>query len=123
MALGATRNRVVGSIIRDGVLLAAIGLRLGLIGAYFIGRAMQSLLFGVQALDFSAFISVVVVLLAAAIPACFLPARQYPPCASIGAAAWVCYCTTHSFALERGPCCGGGLVVSHASEDASQRVG
>jgi putative ABC transport system permease protein len=76
MALGATRNGVVGLIIRDGVVLAAIGLGLGLIGAYFVGRAMQSLLFGIQALDFAAFLSVAVVLLAAAILACFLPARR-----------------------------------------------
>ncbi len=76
MALGATRGRVVGLVIRDGVLLAAIGLGLGLIGAYFVGRAMQSLLFGVQALDFAAFLAVAAVLLAAAILACFLPARR-----------------------------------------------
>jgi predicted permease len=76
MALGASRNRVVGLIIRDGVILAAIGLSIGLVGAYFIGRAMQSLLFGVQALDFAAFLSVAAVLLAAAILACFLPARR-----------------------------------------------
>jgi putative ABC transport system permease protein len=76
MALGATRNRLVGIILRDGVLLAAIGLGLGLIGAYFVGRAMQSLLFGIQALDFAAFISVATVLLAAAILACFLPAMR-----------------------------------------------
>ena len=76
MALGATRNQVVSLIIRDGVLLATIGLGLGLLGAYFVGRAMQSLLFGVQALDFAAFLSVAVVLFAAAILACFLPARR-----------------------------------------------
>ena len=76
MALGSSRNRVVGLIIRDGVLLATIGLGLGLIGTYFVGRAMQSLLFGVQALDFAAFISVSAILLAAAILACFLPARR-----------------------------------------------
>jgi putative ABC transport system permease protein len=58
------------------VLLATIGLGLGLIGTYFVGRAMQSLLFGVKALDFTAFLSVAVVLLAAAILACFLPARR-----------------------------------------------
>ena len=76
MALGATRDRVIRLIIRDGVLLASIGLGLGLIGAYFVGRAMQSLLFGVKALDFAAFLSVAVVLLAAAILACLLPARR-----------------------------------------------
>jgi len=76
MALGATRNGVVALIIRDGLLLAGIGLGIGLIGAYFVGRAMQSLLFGVQALDFAAFIAVAAVLLATAIVASFLPARR-----------------------------------------------
>lgn len=76
MALGATRNRVVSLILRDGVMLAAIGLGFGLVGAYFIGRAMQSLLFGVQPLDLAAFLSVAAVLLGAAILACFLPARR-----------------------------------------------
>jgi putative ABC transport system permease protein len=76
MALGATRDRVIGFIIRDGILLASVGLGLGLIGAYFVGRAMQSLLFGVRALDFAAFLSVAVVLLAAAILASFLPAAR-----------------------------------------------
>jgi ABC-type antimicrobial peptide transport system permease subunit len=76
MALGATRDRVIALIIRDGVFLAVIGLGLGLIGAYFVGRAMRSMLFDVQALDFTAFLSVAIVLLAAAILACFLPARR-----------------------------------------------
>jgi putative ABC transport system permease protein len=58
------------------VLLAAIGLGLGFIGAYFVGRAMRSMLFDVQALDSAAFLSVALVLLAAAILACFLPARR-----------------------------------------------
>lgn len=76
MALGATRSRVVQLIIRDGVLLATIGLGLGLIGTYFVGRAMQSILFGVKPLDVGAFLSVAAVLLCAAILACFLPARR-----------------------------------------------
>ena len=41
MALGASRNRVVALVVGDGIILAAIGLGLGLIGAYFVGRAMQ----------------------------------------------------------------------------------
>jgi putative ABC transport system permease protein len=76
MALGASRSLVVGLIIREGVLLSAIGMGLGLIGTFFVGRAMQSLLFDVQALDFAAFLSVSAVLLAAAIVACLLPARR-----------------------------------------------
>jgi putative ABC transport system permease protein len=76
MALGATRNRVVALVLREGAVLAAIGLGLGLIGAYFVGRAMQSMLFGVRALDFSAFGAVALMLLASALLACYLPARR-----------------------------------------------
>lgn len=76
MALGASRNRVVALIVRDGVILAGIGTGIGLVGAYFVGRAMQSLLFGVGALDLTAFCSVAAVLLVAAVLACFLPARR-----------------------------------------------
>lgn len=76
MALGATRNRVVALIVRDGLILAGIGTGIGLIGAYFVGRGMQSLLYGVGALDLTAFCSVAAVLLVAAVLACFLPARR-----------------------------------------------
>jgi putative ABC transport system permease protein len=76
MALGATRGRVVGLVMREGTILAAVGLGLGLVGAYFVGRAMQSMLFGVKALDVLAFASVGAVLMASALLACFLPARR-----------------------------------------------
>jgi ABC-type antimicrobial peptide transport system permease subunit len=76
MALGATRNRVVTLILREGVILAFAGLGLGLIGAYFVGRAMRSTLYGVGAMDVSAFGIVGVVLLVAALLACYLPARR-----------------------------------------------
>ena len=59
-----------------GLALAGIGLVLGLIGAYFVGRGMQSTLFGVHALDSSAFGLVGLVLLPTALLACFLPARR-----------------------------------------------
>jgi putative ABC transport system permease protein len=76
MALGATRNRVLALVVREGTVLAAIGMGLGLIGAYFVGRAMQSMLFGVRALDFSAFSAVALILLVSALLACYLPARR-----------------------------------------------
>lgn len=76
MALGATRGRVVGLVFREGLTLAAIGLCVGLIGAYFIGRAMQSSLYGVSAMDFSAFTCVGLVLMASALLACYLPALR-----------------------------------------------
>jgi putative ABC transport system permease protein len=76
MALGATRNRVVTLILKEGVILAFAGLGLGLVGAYFVGRAMRSTLYGVGAMDFSAFGVVGLVLLVAALLACYLPARR-----------------------------------------------
>ena len=76
MALGASRNRVIRLVVREGLLLACVGLGLGLIGAYFVGRAMQSVLFGVRPMDYSAFAAVAAVLLLTALLACFLPARR-----------------------------------------------
>jgi ABC-type antimicrobial peptide transport system permease subunit len=76
MALGSTRGRVVGLIIREGVVLACVGLALGLGGAYFVGRAMQGTLFGIGRFDLSAFAAVGLILLATALLACYLPARR-----------------------------------------------
>ncbi|HEU0177892.1 MAG TPA: ABC transporter permease [Blastocatellia bacterium] len=76
MALGATRGRVITMVMQEGVVLAVVGLALGLIGAYFVGRAMQSMLFDVHALDATAFGAVGLVLLLSAVLACYLPARR-----------------------------------------------
>ena len=76
MALGASPRRVIGLVVREGLILAAVGLGLGLVGAYFVGRAMQSMLYGVRPLDVVAFLSVGFVLMMAALLACYLPARR-----------------------------------------------
>ena len=76
MALGAGRNRVVAQVVKEGLLLAGIGLAIGLIGAYFIGRAMQTMLYGVGTIDYSAFASVGAILLIASLIACYFPARR-----------------------------------------------
>jgi putative ABC transport system permease protein len=76
MALGASRGRVVRMVLREGVLLAAGGLGLGLIGAYFVGRAMRTMLFGVGSIDVAAFSAVGVVLVLSALVACYFPARR-----------------------------------------------
>jgi putative ABC transport system permease protein len=76
MALGANRGRVVRLIVREGLVLAGIGLGLGLVGAYFVGRAMQSTLFGVGKIDVSVFASVAGLLVVAAVIACLIPARR-----------------------------------------------
>ncbi len=76
MALGATRERVVRMILREGFLMAVSGLLLGLVGAYFVGRAMRTTLYGVGTVDVSAFCAVGAILLLSALVACYFPARR-----------------------------------------------
>lgn len=76
MALGAAGGQILSLVLREGVMLAFLGLSLGLGGAYLVGRALQSTLYGVSALDILAFSTVAVVLLAAALLACYFPARR-----------------------------------------------
>jgi putative ABC transport system permease protein len=76
MALGASRNGVVGMVMREGLTLAGIGLALGFVAAYFVGRVMSRMLFGVGALDLGAFSAVGLLLLVAALVACYFPARR-----------------------------------------------
>src|SRR5207253_3320396 len=64
MALGAAGGQILRLVLREGLFLALLGLGLGLGGAYLVGRAMQSTLCGVGALDFRAFSAVAFVLLA-----------------------------------------------------------
>ena len=49
---------------------------LGTVGAYFVGRAMQSMLYAVSGHDAAAFAAVAVTLLGAALVACLVPARR-----------------------------------------------
>ena len=74
LALGAPRSRVVTLVLKEGTTLAVIGALIGLGGAYLVGRAMQSTLYGVGALDGSAFAAVALVLVMAALVACLVPA-------------------------------------------------
>ena len=55
IALGAGRLDVLRMVLSEGVRLSAIGLAHGLAGAYLVGRGMQSILYGVKALDLTAF--------------------------------------------------------------------
>jgi putative ABC transport system permease protein len=74
MALGAQRSRVISLVLKEGTILAACGTVIGLGGAYLVGRAMQSTLYGVQAMDVRAFGAISFLLLFAALLACLFPA-------------------------------------------------
>jgi putative ABC transport system permease protein len=76
MALGAARQRVVRDILVEGMGTAIVGVALGSIGAYLVGRAMQGALFGVTATDPMAFSIVAGLLLASAMLACLIPAMR-----------------------------------------------
>jgi predicted permease len=74
IALGAQQSRVVNLVLKEGVILAGGGMVIGLVGAYLVGRAMHSTLYGVSAFDAYAFGGVALLLLMAALLACFVPA-------------------------------------------------
>jgi predicted permease len=76
MALGASRGNVVGLILKEGMVLAAIGLGLGLIGAYFVGQAMHKTLYQVGSIDFTAVGAVAFVLFVSGALASWIPARR-----------------------------------------------
>jgi putative ABC transport system permease protein len=76
MALGADARNVLKLVLKEGILLALAGLALGLAGAYFVGRGMQSIVFGVGAIDYKAFSVVALLLMISAVLACYIPAYR-----------------------------------------------
>src|ERR1700691_5899686 len=76
MALGAGQGRVLALILKEGMLLAGVGLTLGLLGAYGVGKVMHGLLYNVAVFDLAAFSAVAAVLLLAGLLACFIPAHR-----------------------------------------------
>ena len=76
MALGAEAGHIFRTIIGEGLTLSLTGLAIGLVGAWWLGRAGSSLLFGVTASDPLTFMTVSLLLTAVAIAACYFPARR-----------------------------------------------
>jgi putative ABC transport system permease protein len=76
MALGARSNDVLKLVIRNGMSLALVGVATGLATAIALTRLISSLLFEVAATDAVTFVTVAVGLLAAALLACYVPARR-----------------------------------------------
>jgi putative ABC transport system permease protein len=88
MALGARRGRVVSMVVREGIVLVATGMAIGLVGAAaltkVLGRVLLEsspqangpFLFDVQPTDVLTYVGVAAVLLLVAVAACVLPARR-----------------------------------------------
>jgi putative ABC transport system permease protein len=76
VALGAGRSQVLMLVLRRGVLLALIGVAIGLTGAIGATRYLQGMLFGITPLDRSTFAVVSLAFLAVAALASYLPARR-----------------------------------------------
>jgi putative ABC transport system permease protein len=76
MALGAGEGQVMGLIMKEGMTLGIIGLLIGLLGSYGIGRLMKSMLYGIGSIDGVAFSAVAAILMLSALIACYIPARR-----------------------------------------------
>jgi predicted permease len=76
MALGARPHDILSMVLRHGTKMAARGIGLGVVAAFGLTRLLATMLFGVSATDPLTFAAVVVVLLAVATLACWIPARR-----------------------------------------------
>jgi len=76
MALGASKRSVLRQVVRQGMSLTAVGLAVGLVGAWGVSRVLASLLYGVSATDPVTFVGTALLLGAVAFVATWLPARR-----------------------------------------------
>jgi putative ABC transport system permease protein len=76
MALGAQRSGVLLMVVRQGMVLALIGLAAGQVLALAGGHIARSMLFGVQPTDPVTLVVVAVTVVGSAVMACYLPARR-----------------------------------------------
>ena len=76
MALGARSGDVLRQTVGRGLLLTGVGAAAGLLGAFFLTRFMESLLFDVTRTDPLTFVAGLIVLEVVAVLACYIPARR-----------------------------------------------
>jgi putative ABC transport system permease protein len=75
-ALGAGTGSVLRLVLSQGMVLTAIGVAIGLAGAFAVARLLQSQLFGITSNDALTYAAVAIVLSAVAFFASYLPARR-----------------------------------------------
>jgi len=76
MALGAQRADVIGRVLRQGAVLAALGIAIGAVGSFAMARGMSVLLHEVSPTDPVTFVAVAVILATVAVLGSWLPARR-----------------------------------------------
>jgi putative ABC transport system permease protein len=76
MALGAQQAHIMRLVIGNGMVLALVGVAVGLAGAFALTQLMASLLFNVTPTDAATFTAVPALLIIVALLACFIPARR-----------------------------------------------
>jgi putative ABC transport system permease protein len=76
VALGASRQTVVGLILRDVAAIVAVGGGIGILAAMFTTRLAKALLFGLAPNDTTTLLTASLLLLAASLLAAFIPAYR-----------------------------------------------
>jgi ABC-type antimicrobial peptide transport system permease subunit len=76
LALGATPGAILRLVVRQGVVLAAAGIGVGIAGALLLGRVLEGLLYGVAPSDPVTLAATSAGLLVVASLACWIPARR-----------------------------------------------
>jgi ABC-type antimicrobial peptide transport system permease subunit len=76
IALGAQRSTVLWLMLGEGMKMAMIGVVVGIVAAAGLTRFMSQLIYGVSAADPVTFAGVIIVLIAVAFAACYVPARR-----------------------------------------------
>jgi predicted permease len=76
MALGSPTRDVLRLVVGQGMMLAGVGVAIGLAGAFAATRLMASLLYGTSATDPMTFVIISLILTGVALAACFVPARR-----------------------------------------------
>jgi putative ABC transport system permease protein len=76
LALGARPSSILWMVLSQGLVLASLGVGIGIVGAVGLKTLVKSLLFGVTATDPATFAGVALVLVSAAMIATYLPARR-----------------------------------------------
>jgi predicted permease len=75
MALGATRAGVLGLVLLEGLSLVLTGVLIGFAAAFFVGKLLSGMLYGVSARDPVSVAVAAITMLAISLLACYLPAR------------------------------------------------